>query len=131
MKSISTDHCDKGVSISKTNKELKTSPIYMPMPQKRKQDLHWIASATKGHCFHFLETAESLHRSTVNGIAAFCSQDACAFQKERDIMKITLNLDCKLFPCIFKCGFILFGFLCVVFHYHYQKEEKIPTLHGR
>lgn len=34
MKSVSTDHCDKGVSISKNNKELKTSPIYIPVPQK-------------------------------------------------------------------------------------------------
>lgn len=67
----------------------------------------------------------------MNGVATFCSQDARAFKKERDIMKITLNLDCKLFACNFECGFILSGFLYVVFHYHYQKEEKTPALHGR
>lgn len=40
-------------------------------------------------------------------------------------MKITLDLDCKLFPGIFECGFILLGFLWVVFITIIKKKKKL------
>lgn len=46
-------------------------------------------------------------------------------KEKKDTMKITLNLDCRLFLCIFGCDFVLL--MCSPRpHYHYQKEGKIP-----
>ena len=81
----------------------------MHMPQKRKQ-MNYIRLllGIKGSTFLFntAESPPSLHK----GLCTFYGQDACAYKKEkqRDTMKITLNLACRLFLCIFGCGFVLF-----------------------
>lgn len=93
-------------------------------PKRKQMNYMELLLGIKGTEF-LLNTAES-PPSLYNGICTFYSQDACAFKKEkqRDSMKIILNLACRLFLCIFGCGLVLF------FHYHYQEDGKIPTLHG-
>lgn len=81
------------------------------VPEKETKELYQLLLGIKGPHI-LLNTAECLP-SLYNGIYLLQSRCTClprGKRKNRDPMKITLNLACRLFLCIFVCGFVLFCF---------------------
>lgn len=79
----------------------------MHKPQKRRQTNHIrLLLGTKAVPFYLMQ--QSPHHCTTAYVPVMVKMRVLTKRKNRDTMKITLNLACRLFLCIFGCGFVLF-----------------------